>query len=431
MKFALVNPNWDFKGSTYFGCKEPHVPLELMFAFDQIIAVGGEPLLVDAQTDNLTLEETRRRVAAFQPHFLIVPSAPSYLFWRCPPPELRVPIEWIEGLRSRAIIVTIGPHPSATPASTIRKTKCDVALRGEPDQTIPQLAFKSWREIEGCCFKTENGIYLNAQFGVTDMKALPALNFRNYSVEAHHHRHHVFTDDPGLGAEMEFARGCPWSCTFCNKTLFRHKFRERNVETLLEEIDVLISRGVEYVYFIDEIFGVGKNVRRLLEGIAERHVKIGFQTRIDLWNEETLDLLGRANCISVECGIESITEEGRNELNKNCHMDTERISELLIYARTRIPWVQANLILTDKDDRHQIRMWQEQLRARGVWVSEPVPMFPFPGSPLYVQTFGGPPDDQAWERAHHFYTSTFADKGYSDIQEATPDDLENLERCAS
>ena len=45
------------------------------------------------------------------------------------------------------------------------------------------------------------------------------------------------------------------------------------------------------------------------------------------------------------------------------------------------------------------------LKAHGVWVSEPVPMFPFPGSPLYVQTFGAMPDDDAWERAHHFYTS--------------------------
>ena len=42
MKFALVNPNWDFKGSTYFGCKEPHIPLELMFAYDQTVAAGSE-----------------------------------------------------------------------------------------------------------------------------------------------------------------------------------------------------------------------------------------------------------------------------------------------------------------------------------------------------------------------------------------------------
>jgi len=186
---------------------------------------------------------------------------------------------------------------------------------------------------------------------------------------------------------------------------------------------------VEYIYFIDEIFGVGKNVRRLLEGIAERPVKIGFQTRIDLWDEETLDLLGRAHCISMECGIESITEEGREELHKNCRIGTERIAELLLYARRRIPWVQANLILTEKDDRQEIRRWQERLKSQGVWVSEPVPMFPFPGSPLYMQTFAAPPDDLAWERAHKYYTSLFADKGYSDIQEQKPLALEELEHA--
>ena len=29
MKVALVNPNWRFDGSIYFGCREPHLPLEL------------------------------------------------------------------------------------------------------------------------------------------------------------------------------------------------------------------------------------------------------------------------------------------------------------------------------------------------------------------------------------------------------------------
>jgi anaerobic magnesium-protoporphyrin IX monomethyl ester cyclase len=430
MKFALVNPNWDFKGSTYFGCQDPHVPLELMFAADQIRAAEHDSLLLDAQTDNLNIQEAKRRVSAFNPDFLVVPTAPSYLFWRCPPPELRVPMEWITGLESSAIKVTIGPHPSATPAATMRKTGCDVAMRGEPDQTLAELAFKPWEEITGCCFKEENGFHISAGSAATDMSKLGPLDFSNYNVEAHWHRHHVFTDEQGLGAELEFARGCPWACTFCNKTLFRNKFRERNVDAVLKEIDTLISRGVQYIYFIDEIFGVGKNVQRLLEGIAERPVKIGFQTRIDLWNEETLDLLGRAHCISMECGIESITEEGREELHKNCRIDTDRIAELLIYARGRIPWVQANLILTEKDDRAQIRNWQEKLKAKGVWVSEPVPMFPFPGSPLYMQTFAAAPDDMAWERAHQYYTSLFADKGYSDIQEQRPLQLEELEHAS-
>jgi len=431
VKFALVNPNWNFNGSTYFGCRDPHMPLELMFACDHIGAAGHEPLLIDAHINNLTLEQTKRRIDAFQPDFLVITTAPTYLFWRCPPPELRVPIEWIRALSREAVQVVIGPHGSATPAAVMRKTGCGVVLRGEPDQTVAQLASASWHEIPGCCFRGDEGFHISPSLGVADIGALTPLDFEGYNVEAHWHRHHVFTHDRGLGAELEYARGCPWACTFCNKTLFRNRFRERSVEAVLREVDTLIRRGVRYIYFIDEVFGVGKNARRLLEGMAEREIKIGLQTRIDLWNEETLDLLGRAGCISMECGIESITETGREELNKNCHIDTGRINELLLLARRRIPWVQANLVLTEKDDRRQIQAWQQHLRSRGVWASEPVPMFPFPGSPLYTQTFGAPPDDAAWERAYDYYTSTFAAKGYSDIQEQKPVPLKELEACTS
>jgi anaerobic magnesium-protoporphyrin IX monomethyl ester cyclase len=425
MRFALVNPNWDFKGSTYFGCQDPHYPLELLFACDKIREAGHEPLLVDAQTDNLNTTETKQRVDAFAPDFLVIPTAPSYLFWRCPPPEVRVPREWFAALDGKAIKVAIGPHTSATPVSAIRKMDVQVGMRGEADVTLPQLASQSWNTIDGCCWRDDQGEHLPASLGVVDMKSLRALDFQNYNVEAHSHRHHVFSGH-GRGAELEFARGCPWSCNFCNKTLFRNKFRERDVDQVLLEIDRLIARGVDYVYFIDEIFGVGKNVRRLLEGIAERELSIGFQSRIDLWDEEALDLLGRAHCISMECGIESITDQGRDELNKGCRMTTGRLTELLIYARRRIPWVQANLILTEHDDKNEIRRWQEHLKSHDVWVSEPVPMFPFPGTPLYAQMFG-PPDDQAWERAHHYYTSAFSGKGFSDIQEQNPAPIEDLE----
>jgi anaerobic magnesium-protoporphyrin IX monomethyl ester cyclase len=429
MKFALVNPNWNFKGSTYFGCQDPHTPLELLFAYDKVREAGHEPLLIDAQTDNLTIGETKLRVDAFTPDFLVIPSAPSYLFWRCPPPEVKVPKEWFAGLDTKAKKVLIGPHASATPGAAMRKTGADIALRGEPDQTIPQLASVPWQDITGCCRRDEQGEHISPGLGVTDMKAVKALDFHNYNVEAHWHRHHVFSGS-GRGMELEYARGCPWSCTFCNKTLFRNKYRERDVDEVLKEVDACIARGVDYIYFIDEIFGVGKNVRRLLEGIAERDIQIGFQTRIDLWNEESLDLLGRAHTISIECGIESITDEGREELNKNCKLDTKRIGELLAYAKERIPWVQGNLILTEHDDKAEIAQWQAEMRAKEVWISEPVPMFPFPGSPLYVQTFGAAPDDTAWERAHHYYTSRFSETGYSDIQEQQPVAIEELE-CTS
>ncbi|UWZ86945.1 TIGR04295 family B12-binding domain-containing radical SAM protein [Occallatibacter riparius] len=434
MKYALVNPQWTFEGSTYFGCREPHVPLELLSAREMLRAAGHHVLLIDANMEELAPADVRSKLEAFGEDFLVIPTAPSYLFWRCPQPELRVPKVWIGSLARESKVVLIGPHGSATPHATMMKTGADVVLRGEPDQTLPQLSSVPWEMVPGCCWRDEEGRFrVSEGLGTTDMKAVTMLDYSDYPVERHTHLHHVFAgngaDHLKLGAEVEFARGCPYSCTFCNKTLFRNQFRERDLSQVLQEIDQLIARGVDYVYFIDEIFGVGKQVRVLLEEIAKRPLAIGFQTRIDLWNEESLELLGRAHCVSFECGIESITHEGREEFNKHCRFTTETIESTLLTARKHIPWVQANLIGTTHDDPAEVARFQRTLKAAGVWVSEPVPLFPFPGSPQYVQTFGAQPDEGAWERAHQFYLQLFGDRGFSDIQDQQPRSLAELE-CA-
>ena len=434
MRYALVNPNWTFHGSTYFGCREPHFPLELLSAREFLRAAGHEVLLIDAQMGDLQTQAVAQRLEAFREDFLVIPTAPSYLFWRCPQPELRVPKQWIAGLSRSSKVVAIGPHGSVTPQATLAKTGADIVLRGEPDQTLSQLASMPWEMIAGCCWRdSQTGAFRSAPgLGSVDMQAVPMLDYSDYPVERHHHLHHVFANNGAdhlrLGAEVEFARGCPYSCTFCNKTLFRNKYRERKLSAVIAEIDQLISRGVDYIYFIDEIFGVGKQVRELLQAIAERPISIGFQSRIDLWNEESIDLLARAHCVSFECGIESISDAGRDAMNKNCRLDTDRITELLIYARQRIPWVQANLIKVAEDDPLEVAAWQHNLKAHGVWVSDPVPMFPFPGSPEYVTTFGGQPDEEAWERAHGYYLEKYSTRGWSDIQDQVPVTLAELEQ---
>ncbi len=430
MRYALVNPQWSFEGSTYFGSQQPVMPIELFAAREMLREAGHEVLLVDAFLERLSPADVVKRLDGFSEDFLVMPTANSYLFWRCPQPELRVPQHWLRALGRRSTSVVIGPHGSATPRATLAKTGADVVLRGEPDQTLAMLADTPRFAIPGCVWVEDGRVMASSEpLGVTDMRALGPADYTGYPLELHTHKHHVFTEVAGLGAEVEFARGCPYACTFCNKTLFRNKYRERDLGAVLAEIDALIARGVTYIYFIDEIFGVGKQVRALLEAIAERPVAIGFQSRIDLWDEASLDLLGRAHCISFECGIESITKEGRDEMNKNCRFSNDRIAELLIYARGQIPWVQANLIKTAHDDDDAVAAFQNQLKARGVWVSEPVPMFPFPGSPQYVETFGAQPDDYAWERAHDFYLGLFVEKGFSDVQAQQPATLQELE-CA-
>src|SRR3954451_14779849 len=77
VKFALINPPWTFDGSIYFGCREPHLPLEYGYSKSLLERAGHTVEVVDAQLEGLALPQVRERVAAFQPDFTVVTTAPS------------------------------------------------------------------------------------------------------------------------------------------------------------------------------------------------------------------------------------------------------------------------------------------------------------------------------------------------------------------
>jgi anaerobic magnesium-protoporphyrin IX monomethyl ester cyclase len=140
-----------------------------------------------------------------------------------------------------------------------------------------------------------------------------------------------------------------------------------------------------------------------------------------------IELLGRAGCVSIEAGVESLTEEGRERLDKRCRISTEDLTERLLFAKRHVAFVQANLIEAALDDVADVARWRETLQAGGVWANEPVPLFPYPGSPDYIRLWGRP-DDRAWERAHAHYLAQF--DGFSDVQEQRPLPLRELEQPA-
>ena len=422
MRFALINPSWSFEGSIYFGCREPHLPLEFGYSKALLQANGHEAAIFDGQLEALTQAEIVNQVRAFAPDFMVVTTAPSYLFWRCAPPELRVPQDLCFALRDiPAKLVVVGPHASTTPRPTLKKLQADIAVLGECEEILPQLA-APLSETPSIAYRTGGNIVVRGPNRAADMKGLPSLSWPDETIARHKHHHHRFDMPPeGPGAEMEASRGCPYHCTFCAKDNFRNNYRKRPLATILEEVDRFVQQGVEYIYFIDEIFLPDA---QLLAALAERRMKIGVQTRIDLWNEDAIRALARAGCVSIEAGVESITEAGRAYLDKKCKMSTEELTSRLIFAKSLLPFVQANLLAMTEDDADEIESWRQQLERHGVWANKPVPLFPYPGSPEYTRMWGAA-DDLAWERAHDFYLKGF--DSFSDIQEQRPQQLVELE----
>ncbi|HEY3911114.1 MAG TPA: TIGR04295 family B12-binding domain-containing radical SAM protein [Stellaceae bacterium] len=426
MRVALVNPNWEFAGSIYFGCREPHLPLEYGYAAALLARAGHDAAIIDAQAEALDAEALRARVAGFAPDMIVVTTAPSYLFWRCAPPELRVPQAALAALSGIAAIkVAVGPHGSTTPRAALRKLAVDAVVQGECEEVLIRLADAprgEWGGIAGLCRQVGGEVVVQGGPQATDIARLPALRWPAETLRRHGHHHHRFEAAPPVpGAEMEASRGCPYHCTFCAKENFRDRYRRRPLATVLAELDGLIAAGVGYVYFIDEIF---LPWRELLEGVAQRQIQFGVQTRIDLWREDMLDLLGAAGCVSIEAGVESLTPEGRDWLDKDCRISTDELTRRLVHAKRSVPFVQANLIASDGDDPAAVERWRAALRDEGVWANQPVPLFPYPGSPDYRRLWGLP-DDLAWERAVDHYLDRHA--AFSDIQEALPRRLQELE----
>jgi B12-binding domain/radical SAM domain protein of rhizo-twelve system len=425
MKVALINPRWTFDGSIYFGCREPHLPLEYGYAKALLTRAGHVAEIIDAQAEGIDETEVASRVAELAPEMTVVTTAPSYLFWRCAPPELGVPQRTLAALGHAAgSIVAVGPHGSTTPRATLRKLGVEAVVLGECEETLVRLADlprSAWRGISGLCHVEDGEVLVQGGPEAADMASLPALAWPADALARHQHHHHRFDSTPvGPGAEMEASRGCPYHCTFCAKDNFRNSYRRRPLSTILAELDGLIAAGVTYIYFIDEIF---LPWRELLEAVAERPVHFGVQTRVDLWSYPMLDLLGAAGCVSVEAGVESLTPEGRDQLEKRCKLSTADLTRLLIYAKRSIPFVQANLIASG-DDQETVQRWREELNRNGVWANDPVPLFPYPGSPDYRRLWGAP-DDHAWERAVDYYLDNHAT--FSEIQESRPRRLDALE----
>jgi len=194
MKVALVNPRWTYTRSIYFGCREPHLPLELAYASALLERNGHQTLLLDGQLQGLDDRALADAVAEFAPDFSVVATAPTKKFWRCAPPELRVPRQFLDALGGRGgRTVAVGPHGSATPAPTLRKLGVDLVVRGESEEVVAALAeADDWSQVPGTA-RLEDGVArsvggLHASWFVEHAP----LRWPAAWITRHEHHHHRF-----------------------------------------------------------------------------------------------------------------------------------------------------------------------------------------------------------------------------------------------
>jgi len=133
-------------------------------------------------------------------------------------------------------------------------------------------------------------------------------------------------------ATLQFSRGCPFLCEFCDIiVMFGRKPRSKSLEQVERELDALRSLGARNVFFVDDnLIGRPTAAKTLLRGLIEyqrRHdyaFRFGTEVSINLAQDaELLELMRDANFGWVFIGIESPDPKTLKETRKtqNTHED--------------------------------------------------------------------------------------------------------------
>jgi radical SAM superfamily enzyme YgiQ (UPF0313 family) len=211
--------------------------------------------------------------------------------------------EIIGELKQRGAFVVVG-GPWITVNETYFGDLPDAIFVGEAEQTWPQF-LEEW--------KRGRHQYRYEQADRTDMSAVPTPRFD------------LLKTDRYMFGCLQFSRGCPFQCEFCDIIVtFGRRPRVKTEKQVLAELDHLYETGVREVFVVDDnLIGNKRVVKELLKAVIDWQVRHDYalslftEASLDLSEDpELLQLMIDANFLAVFVGVESPSEESLRETKK-------------------------------------------------------------------------------------------------------------------
>ena len=246
--------------------------------------------------------------------------------------------------RGRFVVVG-GPYASLCPEEL--RGKCDVLFVDEAEETWPRFL----EDLEAGSWKSE---YRPDE--KPDLTTSPTPRFDLVRVD----RYHAMT--------IQFARGCPFNCEFCDIiVVYGRRPRAKTPEQVMREIAECHRLGARQVFIVDDNFignkKLAKDLLRQMAAWGERNsFPIDFQTEVSLnvaQDDELLALMRAARFTTIFIGIETPRKASLAETHKTQNMRGDLVESVRRIHSYGIQ-VQAGMIVGfDHDDE---TIFEEQLR---------------------------------------------------------------------
>lgn len=319
----LINLNWrNLSKVGRMGKYNPLLPLEMMYISASMDKKKIKNKIIDLWGLNKEINDLKKILKRAK--IVILCSAPSYLFWRDGTINAELPkkkIKEIKKINPGVKLILIGPHGTVMP-ETFFDCPVDYIVRGEPDlvvsKLIKKIIDKKNPSISGVCYKEKKVWKISKSYAfINDLAELPLIPFEKLNP-----KNYSWPKDPAnykfnIRAVYEASRGCPFNCIFCFREGFRGKFRLKPLGHIKKELEKLRNLKVEYIYLIDETFGVDEKwTESVCRELKKNNIKWACETRPECLDEKKIKMFTKNGCVDVQIGLESANKNVLKSIGK-------------------------------------------------------------------------------------------------------------------
>jgi len=190
---------------------------------------------------------------------------------------------------------------------------------------------------------------------------------------------------------VQAGRGCTYRCSFCSiACLYAGKYIFRPVDEVIRDIKEVKRLGFKRFYLIDDnIVSNPKYLKDLCEKIKPLHMNWASQCALHLAkNKNLLKIVSDSGCDLMSFGVESISQEAIDMLDKPWLKASEHESNFKTLSKSGITVSTEMIVGTDHDTVQSIKDTYKFILHNKI----PIPRFyiltPIPGTELYNQLLG-------------------------------------------
>jgi len=235
-------------------------------------------------------------------------------------------INEVKERNKRIFTVAGGAHPTIVPEETFRRSKADMVVVGEGEETFYEIlkkfeSIKDLHAIHGTVVNENGNIKRNPvrpfikdidiipfpARDLLDIKSYPGYLYKKYSHDT----------------DIISARGCPFNCVYCSNPIWKQQkpwYRLRSPKNVVDEMEMIVNEyGIREIFDeTDEFNGNKRWAKEVCDEIIDRNLDIAWkaQMRVDNVDEELVEKLERSGFWMALFGLESSNERALKGIKK-------------------------------------------------------------------------------------------------------------------